>query len=129
MDDARPNRPRAGPRDPFSSDGGRTALDRVLKGLTRRYDRYVLYHLIENEPAEFDELVDAVVALETGRSAAAAPDGVREEIRAELHHTVLPKLQHLGIVEYDRRSDAIRYQNPPSYLEEFLHLVRELDGV
>lgn len=114
------------PKGKVTVDGGRPALDRVLEGLSRKYDRCVLYHLMDCEPAEFEELVDAVVALETG-GAATVPTDVRTEIRIELYHMRLPKLEDLGIIEFDHRSGLIRYRNPPPHFEEFLHLARELD--
>lgn len=127
MSKSRSNCRRDGPRGQVTADGGRPALDRVLEGLSRERDRHILYHLMDNEPTEFDELVDAIAAVEAGRSAAAVPDDVHEEIRTKLYHMRLPKLEDLGIIEFDERSGAVRYRNPPPHFEEFLHLARDLD--
>lgn len=113
-------------REKVTVDGGRPALDRVLEGLSRKYDRCVLYHLVDSEPAEFEELVNAVVAVKA-EGTGTVPADVRKEIRIELYHMRLPKLEDLGIIEFDPRSGLIRYRNPPPHFEEFLHLARELD--
>lgn len=112
----------------ITADGGRQALDRVLESLSREYDRCILYYLMDHEPADFEELVNEVVVLETDESAAVAPEEVCQEIRMRLYHKRLPKLADLGLIEYDERSGTVRYRNPPPNLEEFLHLARELEG-
>lgn len=109
------------------SDGGRPPLDRVLQALSRERDRCILYCLTENEAVDIDELVDAVIELERDEPPATVPDGERRKVRTKLHHARLPKLEALGIVEYDKRNGAIRYRNPPPHFEDFLHLARELE--
>lgn len=42
------------------------------------------------------------------------PDAVSEEhVAARLHHTVLPKLDGAGLLEYDPRSATVRYRAHP----------------
>lgn len=108
-------------------DGGRPPLDRVLEGLSRELDRRILYHLADDEPAEFDDLVTAVGGDLSGESPDSIPADVESELRIRLHHVRLPKLERLGIVEYDPRSQAVRFRNPPPRFEEFLELARELE--
>lgn len=107
------------------TDGGRPALDVVLEGLSRECDRYILYALAESEVVEFDDLVDTVAGHRSGEPVPS--DEVREETRLLLHHARLPKLEGLGIVEYDERTSVVRYRDPPRHFEEFLDLTRELD--
>lgn len=109
------------------SDGGRPPLDRVLEALSRECDRCILYTLMENEVVELDDVIDEVLERESGEPATTASDDVRREIRAKLHHQRLPKLEDLGIVEYDHRNGSVRYRNPPPHFEKFLQLARELD--
>lgn len=56
--------------------------------------------------ASVDQLTEYVEACE-GPSAAGPTDMTR--IRVELHHMHLPKLRDHGVVEYDERSDTVRY--------------------
>ncbi|QLG27382.1 hypothetical protein HUG10_07395 [Halorarum halophilum] len=109
------------------ADGGKSVSDRPLEGLVREYDRYILYHLLEHESTEFDELVDVIAAIETGDTAAGSPDAVRTRIAVELYHVRLPKLDDLGLIEYDHDSGIIRYGNPPPYVEKVLHLTQDFD--
>ena len=119
--------PEGEPSGEIIVDGGRAALDRVLEALSQEQDRHVLYHLVDNESAEFDELVDVVAAAEIGTSAEVARDDERTEIRTKLHHVRLPKLEDLGVVEYDKRNGAVRYRSPPPHFEEFLQLAQHLE--
>ena len=49
----------------------------------------------------------------------------RKRLKAKLHHVALPKLADAGLVDYDQRSQTIRYCGEPllekqiSVLEEF----------
>lgn len=108
-------------------DGGLSPLDRVLEALSRETDRYILYYLTENEAVELDDLVDGLVTSETDQPPSAVSEELRREICIELHHERLPRLEDLGIVEYDHRTGAVRYRNPPQHLREFLELARELE--
>ena len=109
------------------SDGGRQPLDRVLEALSRETDRYILYYLHENGSATFDELVDGVIAVGADEPPITVSDTVRREIRTNLHHKRLPKLEDLGIVEYDQRNGSVCYRNPPPHFRDFLQLARDLD--
>lgn len=41
-------------------------------------------------------------------------DATRDRLRARFHHSVLPHLSDVGLVEYDPRSNAVRYHDQPS---------------
>jgi hypothetical protein len=60
------------------------------------------------------DLVDAVVAHEPETDA-----GDRETIRTGLYHVHLPKLAEAGVIDYDTRSETVRYSQQP-LLEECL---------
>ncbi|MFU8869272.1 hypothetical protein [Natronococcus sp.] len=98
------------------------SLDLIFDLLSNRRRRYVLYCLSERADgvAAVDELVDAVVRLETevgegGREL----EEHRKTVRTELRHSHLPKLDDTSLLEHDQRSDTVRYWNQPS-LEEWL---------
>lgn len=67
--------------------------------------RTVLQYLrsLDTETATLSELVDHVVASE--------PEGEseREVLKIELHHVHLPKLADGKLLEYDARSNTVRY--------------------
>lgn len=109
------------------SDGGQPPLDRVLEALSQEIDRYILYYLYENESATFDDLVDGVIALDADEPPINISDNYRRKVRTKLHHKRLPKLESLGIIEYDQRNGSVRYRNPPPHFTEFLQLAQDLD--
>lgn len=39
------------------------------------------------------------------------PPGYRERLAARLHHVTLPKLTEAGVIEYDTRSNTVRYRD------------------
>ena len=114
------------------------SLDVIFDLLSNRRRRYALYHLHDQPDgvATLDELTDAVVTREYVESnpsqstvttdcadADADTDSPletrRRQIRTELQHTHLPKLEDAGVLEHDQRSETVRYWNQPS-LEEWL---------
>ncbi|WP_232423810.1 MULTISPECIES: hypothetical protein [Haladaptatus] len=61
-----------------------------------------------------DELADHLVAADTEYED-------RERALVQLHHTTLPMLEDVGVIEYDSRSNVIRYRSDP-LLDQFLSL-------
>lgn len=90
-------------------------LDVVHDVLACTYRRQAMKHLIaaEDGVAVVAELVEDIVghdeATEDRRSAA-----------IKLHHVTLPKLAAYGFIEYDARSQTVRYREAP-VLERELH--------
>lgn len=48
----------------------------------------------------------------------------REQVAVNLHHVGLPKLEEAGVLEYDSRSNTVRY-HPGSKVETLLDCLRE----
>ncbi|MEY7848095.1 hypothetical protein AB7C87_02685 [Natrarchaeobius sp. A-rgal3] len=100
------------------------SLDLVFDLLSNRRRRYVLYFLYDQPDgvATLDDVTDNVVALE---SRAEDPESMSEideqklQVRTELQHVHVPKLEDSGILEHDRRSETVRYWTQPT-LEEWL---------
>ncbi|ADB61400.1 hypothetical protein Htur_2523 [Haloterrigena turkmenica DSM 5511] len=112
------------------------SLDLIFELLSNRRRRYALYHLYDQPDgvATMDELTDAVVThqyLESNADretddrtdADGALEGRRQQVRMDLQHTHLPKLEDAGVLEHDHRSEMVRYWNQPS-LEEWLEHAR-----
>ncbi|WP_225336160.1 DUF7344 domain-containing protein [Halomicrobium urmianum] len=51
----------------------------------------------------------------------------REQVAIRLTHVTLPKLDDVGLVEYDRQSHTVRYREPPlpEWVSAFLTLREE----
>ena len=92
------------------------STDLLFKLLADRRRRHILHCLIDQPDgvAEFTDLVDAVVGHEPETDA-----GDREMVRTSFYHVHLPKLAEAGVIDYDTRSETVRYSQQP-LLEECL---------
>ena len=96
---------------------GTPSLDQVFDVLANRRRRYVLYYLreVDDGVATVQDVAEYVLGTEDELDVS---DTLRS-IDTALHHVHLPKLEAAGIVEYDSRSETIRYWGQPS-LDEWL---------
>lgn len=84
-------------------------LDAVFDGLSDGRRRLVCRVLADGGgPTPFDELVDAVVARE--RPTDGSPSAARETVAVDLRHVQLPKLDDVGIAEYDADGGTVAYR-------------------
>ncbi|AXR82548.1 DUF7344 domain-containing protein [Natrarchaeobaculum sulfurireducens] len=100
------------------------SLNLIFDLLSNRCRRYVLYYLYDQPDgvATIEDVADHVVVLEmqeTGADTEVSADERTHDVRVELQHVHLPKLEDAGIIELDRRSETVRYWTQPS-LEEWL---------
>lgn len=94
------------------------SLDLIFALLANQRRRYALYYLFtqSNGVAAADAIASAVCTLEervTGQTVSQA------QVRTALQHVHFPKLEEAGVVEYDPRSETVRYWDTPS-VEEWL---------
>lgn len=100
------------------ADACTPSLDVVFDVLANQRRRFVLYHLHDSTDgiATIDEIAAYVASLEESD---AEPAEHRLHVVTSLQHMHLPKLEDAGVVEYDQRSETVRYWRQPS-LEEWL---------
>ncbi|RBI60995.1 hypothetical protein DMJ13_14770 [halophilic archaeon] len=72
-----------------------------------------------------DELAEHIATLETDESP--PPRNVRKSVYVSLHQTHLPKLDDLGIVEYDQRSKELQLTDRAREVEVYMEVVPEHD--
>ncbi len=98
------------------------SLDLVFGLLSNRHRRYVLYYLQSqtDDVATIDELAHHVLTLDEDLEPSVDN---RRQVVMSLQHTHLPKLEDIGVVEHDARSETVRYWTQPS-LEELLDHAR-----
>lgn len=96
------------------------ALDTTLNTLNHRHSRavchYFRYH--STEVATVDDLV-LFISEHDGQ----ATD--ENDIAVHLHHATLPKLADAGFVDYDPRSETVRYREPEPVEVWLDHVVEE----
>ncbi|RQG91217.1 hypothetical protein EA462_04295 [Natrarchaeobius halalkaliphilus] len=104
------------------------SLDLVFDLLSNRRRRYALYCLYDqpDDAATIEDVTETVVSLETrdtGPEPRSEIDEQKRQIRTELQHVHLPKLENAGVLEHDQRSGTVRYWTQPT-LEEWLEHAR-----
>ncbi|ELY95108.1 hypothetical protein C483_02051 [Natrialba hulunbeirensis JCM 10989] len=119
------------------------SLDLIFELLSNQRRRYALYTLYEQSDgvATVEELTDSIVSFERRYAESAsstespstaihrqhssradsqvAGEDQHQVVETELQHVHLPKLEEVGVIEHDRRSQMVRYWSQPS-LEEWL---------
>lgn len=83
------------------------STDALFSALANKRRRHVLQYFqsSSDDVASLEELVDAVPRDER-------TDG-RKRVALRLHHVTLPKLEDAGLLEYDARSNTVRYRGNP----------------
>lgn len=115
-------------RGQHNADNNLNRVDVIFGALTDHRRRLALYYLQEQEGVgDFGSLVNQVASWERNQPIRAISDEDRYHVKAEFHHSHLPKLEELGLVEYDQRSGAIRYADPPPMLTKLLQLTKRFD--
>lgn len=99
--------------DPATSVGDRST-DALISALADQRTRRVVAAL-ESESVdvvELNDLVDSVVKAERESDPDRDDAAVhRKRVAIDLHHRSLPKLDDAGVLDYDPRSNTIRYRD------------------
>lgn len=79
----------------------------VMRALSARERRYVMYYLLDRGRVSTDELGDVLAGwtAATERGVATAAD--RESLLVSLYHSHLPALVDAGLVEFDETEDVV----------------------
>lgn len=95
-------------------------FDAAFSTLADERRRRVLHYFLRtgDDVATVDDLVDHALAGD-------GPTGDPDRLACRLHHATLPKLDAAGFVEYDARSNTVRYR-PDPVVERLLDRVGEL---
>ncbi|WP_435179723.1 DUF7344 domain-containing protein [Halorussus sp. AFM4] len=88
--------------------------------------RHVIRHLRDaEEPISVDALAEHIASVETDESP--PPRDVRKSVYVSLHQTHLPKLDELGIVDYDQREQLLELRDRAEEVEVYMEVVSEDD--
>ncbi|WP_455363925.1 DUF7344 domain-containing protein [Natronococcus wangiae] len=101
------------------ADGG-IQLREFVDALSDKRRRYVLYYLRSEQNAEFDDVTEQVAVWEAKMLPEGLDDQLQKNIRINLHHAQLPKLEEAGIIGYDRRRRSVCFRHPPDPVVRFL---------
>ncbi|MFC4549950.1 MULTISPECIES: DUF7344 domain-containing protein [Halorussus] len=88
--------------------------------------RHVLKHLRDVDGVlSVDALAEHIATIETDESP--PPRDVRKSVYVSLHQTHLPKLDDLGIVDYDQRQQELELRDRAEEVEVYMEVVPEHD--
>ena len=110
-----------------SPDGDRATLEAVLRAITNYRRRHILYHLREEEVSDLDTVARHVAKVEEESITEERLEKRAEQELPALVHSDLPALEDAALVEFDQRSEAVRYCEPPALLDKLLHICEEVD--
>lgn len=110
-------------------DGGTVSIDDVLRVLADPRSRAICYYLQEHEVATVEELAEHIAAQEVNQRGQVEERTQVERIKLDLLHNTLPKIRDSHFIEYDARSQTVRYSQPPELLEAVLRFLARIDQV
>jgi DNA-binding response OmpR family regulator len=87
------------------------ALDRLLSAVANEHRRAILNSLISASEKTLtrDALVDRITDRVRDEDAERASDEHRQRVRIALHHTHLPKLEELRIIDYETETGLVQF--------------------
>jgi hypothetical protein len=92
-------------------------LDDVFDLLAEQRRRYAIYYFIdaEDDTVDFEALAEQIAAWETDGD----PSTERvDQVSIDLYQVHLPKLDEAAVVDFDHRSNTVRFWGQPS-IEEY----------
>ncbi len=93
--------------------------DEVMRALSRREQRYSLYHLLGNERVGVEELADVLAGWRATTEGRVTTRADRDSLKTRLYHQYLPELDDVGLVSFDPE-DRIVDRSPLSGAEREL---------
>lgn len=110
-----------------ATNGGKTTVNGILQSLSHPTRRFILYYLQDHEIATVEELAQQIVGHEENISPEMVADSDQDRIASQLAHNHLPNLAGATFIEYDQRSQTVRYREPPALLDTILRLLSHFE--
>lgn len=99
----------------------RLSQDLVFDVLSSPRRRYVLYYLREHDGSvELSELSSQVAAWENETPVEELTDQERKRVYVSLYQTHIPKLNDVGLVEYDQQSGVVTLTERVDQIDDYL---------
>lgn len=106
------------------ADGGvGNRIDQMLVALSNRHRRYALYYLVDQPVTDLETLLGSVLTQESNN-----PPSQEDTIKltVEFQHQHLPKLEETGVIEYDERTNTLRYHHS-AILTALVQVLRRIE--
>ncbi len=99
----------------------RLSQDVVFDILSSPRRRYVLYYLRKtDEPVKLTDLAEQVAAWENETTPEEITEQERKRVYVSLYQTHIPRLDEVGIVEYDKDTGEIELDEDAGHIDEYL---------
>jgi len=105
----------------MSTDEQGLSQDVIFDVLSSSRRRYVLYYLSQHEqPVELPSLAEEVAAWETESAVDELSSQERKRVYVSLYQTHIPKLEEVGLVDYDQDSGEVSLTEQSAQIQGFL---------
>jgi len=105
----------------MSTDDPELSQDVVFDVLSSSRRRYVLYYLSQREqPVELPSLAEEVAAWETESTVEDLSSQERKRVYVSLYQTHIPKLEEVGLVDYDQDTGEVSLTDQSDQIQGFL---------
>jgi len=105
----------------MSTDEPALDQDVIFDVLSSSRRRYVLYYLSQHDaPVELPTLAEEVAAWETESTVEELSSQERKRVYVSLYQTHVPKLEEVGLVEYDQDTGEVSLTDQSSQIQGFL---------
>jgi hypothetical protein len=118
--------------DDLSSSAERERLaspDRLLSAVANEHRRAILNSLTSasDKTLKYDALVDRVADRVRDEDTERASDEHRQRVRIALHHTHLPKLEEIRIIDYETKTGLVQFVGD-ELEQDLLTLIKPYDA-
>lgn len=111
------------------TDDQELSQDVIFDVLSSSRRRYVLYYLSQrDEPVELPSLAEEVAAWETETSVDELSSQERKRVYVSLYQTHIPKLEEVGLVDYDQDSGEVSLTERSGQIQSFLREPASREG-
>jgi hypothetical protein len=108
------------------ADGDRLSRNDAFHVLSNRRRRYALHYLHQQDGSvELRDLAEQVAAWENGTTPDGVGSGERKSVYISLHQSHLPKMDEVGVVEYDKDRNTVALTDSAEQLAVHLEVVPE----
>jgi len=105
----------------MAQDQSQITQDTVFDVLSSARRRYVLYYLQQSDdPVDINELARQVAAWENDTDVENLTDQQRKRVYISLYQSHVPKLDSIGIVEYDKESGEVALTDKAHVVDSYL---------
>jgi hypothetical protein len=102
-------------------------LDTIFELLSRPRCRYTLFHFLENQHTNVENVSHQVAAWEDETTVQSVTEATMQTVTTSLIHNHLPRLAECGIIEFDNRSGDVAVTDRFDSVRDSIERARVLD--